>query len=702
MKGAILGANGDLGTAVRKHLNSIGVATFSLFRRGAYLQSLLRPELDSPISFRSQHDLGLLLNEILLDTDFVINCIGSARTKNTDRASLRRLFLANFLVPLNINSVFSNKKVRVIHVSTGGLDADNSRGIISNAAIDLVDFVNATKITSYDAPLSILESSHDSYLSTKLALEILCEKHNNITALRVSNFFGPGCKRLGLIPRMVMARLRGEIYTTPLESRNWSYIDTLACTICDAAINQGNISRPVSWAYGEFDISTKVIADCIKISLPTCYGDFELTEPFVDNTHIHVKYDANALLVAKSNLILQEAIDRTCYYLRSTCDYSESDITLNRKQLDSITQKEFIGGSVASKKTNINGDFVKSCQISGYEGAGRSKIASEINFYIMLGKSGNERLRTLYPKLLGYNILPNESIITLQSIEGISLADEISISELQSYSKVGNFTEALYQSSYLRDLTTVDAVTGMRSLKSLYINRPLARLKNFIYIINNYCTDARLLELVNKIQDGKNIVINNTEYENPISCLQRLLHSETFAQHCAVRSAGYCGHGDYTALNILVSSGHCDNSKMFLIDPRGHIGKWDPLYDLSKMKFSLSGFSSSLKNMLYFTNDGRSYNIHQHSDNIGFRDAHFWFCQWLKTCGVFDRIRTIEPDFLLRILLGEASHYLSDVTYRYAQGANATVAMSVLLLGIERLGYFVDAAEESGIIGVAK
>ncbi len=179
--------------------------------------------------------------------------------------------------------------------------------------------------------------------------------------------------------------------------------------------------------------------------------------------------------------------------------------------------------------------------------------------------------------------------------------------------------------------------------------------------------------------------IGGRNCQSPLVLLRGMASS-----HCEVlrpRSQGTCSHGDLTILNILYDQ-RCDDAR--LIDPRGTVGPWDPLYDIGKLLFSLNGFSHIVLGAYELDDDagGCGWTFRTLGEKGSFHRAQIesaFILERVRTHTLFERLRELEPYWHLRLRFAEACHFLADVPYRFAMNNDARAAAAVLALGTELL-----------------
>ncbi|KAF8859557.1 hypothetical protein BDZ45DRAFT_673299 [Acephala macrosclerotiorum] len=180
-------------------------------------------------------------------------------------------------------------------------------------------------------------------------------------------------------------------------------------------------------------------------------------------------------------------------------------------------------------------------------------------------------------------------------------------------------------------------------------------------------------------------------------------------------------HGDLNLHNILCQLKPDAERPVVLIDPRGvpllpqfaGLGTYEPgdySYDISKLKFSLSGFSEIRKGFYSLRDEGESFElrmkVHPGSHTLAVADRDL-FGTISGNEGLMKWIDAVEPSGLrsleLRVLLGEAAHFIADSACALGRGKGEEV-LPLFLLGIEKLNNLLERieSESESFIGKPK
>lgn len=200
--------------------------------------------------------------------------------------------------------------------------------------------------------------------------------------------------------------------------------------------------------------------------------------------------------------------------------------------------------------------------------------------------------------------------------------------------------------------------------------------------------------------------------------LEALTHHSTMLKEISPRTLGEI-HGDLNIHNILCQLRPDANRPVVLVDPRGVpllrnfagldiLEPGDYAYDLSKLKFSLSGFSEIRKGFYKVQGEGRSFEffIKDHPASDILRSADHGFIRMLSSNKrLIEWIETVEPSGFrsleLRVLLGEAAHFVADAAC--ALGRNKTEeVLPLFLIGLAKLNDFLERMQGEGDPSVSR
>jgi len=169
-------------------------------------------------------------------------------------------------------------------------------------------------------------------------------------------------------------------------------------------------------------------------------------------------------------------------------------------------------------------------------------------------------------------------------------------------------------------------------------------------------------------------------------------------------------HGDLNLHNVLCQLKSDADRPIVLIDPRGvpllhefagaaAFEPGDYSYDISKLKFSLSGFSEIRKGLYTLQAEGKSFELlikdHPGSDTMRGADRGL-FVTLSSNERLLKWIYAVEPSGLrsleLRVLLGEAAHFVADSACALGRGKGEEV-LPLFLIGLAKLNDVLEQIE---------
>jgi hypothetical protein len=528
-----------------------------------------------------------------------------------------------------------------------------------------------------------MSEGHPPYTTSKLMLEEMVADSCHSIAIRLSNVMGPQMQKPRLIPRLIAARLRGQTLTLSNEPRNYftekELVAFLFACVSEAEVLPGKIVPGL----GAVNTTVAELAETVRQSLPTCYGQFLIKGDCQAPTHrSSIQHIFPAMSIPTSDLrgIVREIVRGW----RRKLDLLDSNAI---GELAPRSAEERIrGGSIARKSLTTRSDgavlIEKHSDLPGFEGAAAPKLAAEARFYDWLINQAPPDLLALYAEPVPNPEDDAPTVRTMYGDDGLTIADAIAYFP-EPRAAVRTLVEKLYHASYLQHLAPLSTSERLFQLSTLYLDRPEDRLRCFAeFAKSNSETPKPVAELIKGILSLEDLEINGASIRNPLSLLSSLRHASTEVRLTyAPTHAGRCGHGDLTILNVLWKRG---NDEALLIDPRGLIGVIDPIYDLGKLLFSLSGFGLLMRGGVSW----QPISAHRHQLQyrrpqllVSSREEHAATFEWLGASNAFRSLRSDQNSFRQRLLLAEASHYLADVPYRYAQGRDWNRAIAVLLIG---------------------
>lgn len=157
-------------------------------------------------------------------------------------------------------------------------------------------------------------------------------------------------------------------------------------------------------------------------------------------------------------------------------------------------------------------------------------------------------------------------------------------------------------------------------------------------------------------------------------------------------------HGDLNLGNVLVrpddGAGDVSGHGFTVLDPRGILDHWDPVYDAAKSLFSLTLFDAAMSGGFQIGRSGsRSYELRLRRPIRAYLDAAVDFPAMLATVGFFRQLGRSDPQWPRRLwyshafhVLAEAACRLSDLTVRELPGVSGWAARRELALGLHLSG----------------
>jgi nucleoside-diphosphate-sugar epimerase len=522
---------------------------------------------------------------------------------------------------------------------------------------------------------------YDNYSLTKYLGEAIVKNISNVAILRVSNAYGPGYSNPRLMPRMIQGRLIGHDVTYPSEQRDFVFSEDISRLI-DEVIQQ-DLAGVIDCRSGE-KIRTNDLADMIVCATPTAYG--ELLEKPTQQKHKPQK----SILAANSTLA--SVIDPTSFAdgftatLRWHKEQTYHQMKDGRSLQDFLEPDEYVvkmlkGSSAAHLCVVAGSDKVykvrKIAIYDGVEGNGIAKVANEIKYYQYIAKH-KPKLAAMYPRLINAKTDETFSSETIEYLSGRNFYQAI---------KDGDLPTGIYRESLIRFIDNLSscALKDCRSagdsgnnLDAYYVERSLSRLNPISEVLT--------------IQDE--LKINGKRYTAPEIILSDLLRNEKLRELVKPRTEIFCSHGDLTFLNTVFVD---ETQEIRLIDPRGFIGNWDPLYDYAKLQFTLCGFGEFVvdkKPMVTKKGDG-DFTINFNQIPEVSRQLHDEFLDLLGVNPTFKKeIIKHEPRWRERIAFAKATHFLADIPFRLFTDSTTDTALASYVIGTYYLNEVYEALKK--------
>jgi hypothetical protein len=162
-------------------------------------------------------------------------------------------------------------------------------------------------------------------------------------------------------------------------------------------------------------------------------------------------------------------------------------------------------------------------------------------------------------------------------------------------------------------------------------------------------------------------------------------------------------HGDLNLGNLLLRQGFAE-PEFTVLDPRGVLTPWDPVYDFAKSLFSLTIFERAITGGLLISRLTRSgaYRVSFADDRHGYLAAAERFVPVLGNLPYFRHLDQVDPNWRIRLRFAHACHCLAESACRLSdrkqrvfgevRGWDACVLLStgLLLLGLRQLDELLD------------
>ncbi|HSW81548.1 MAG TPA: NAD-dependent epimerase/dehydratase family protein [Candidatus Saccharimonas sp.] len=673
MRLAITGITGNIG---RGYLNSLSNKdeVKALVRKGGYTTfKKIEPfSFDDDLKYATS-----FLNDFVKDS-VVVHC---AALLNSDLYNLEEVIAVNAMLTgaLAIATMHTGAP-KMIYISTEMIYELKNEHELNSLRSRFVEFCQEYLTHNgklYDlrmlAQAFIQQNSqfpfgeYNGYALSKYLGEAIINSMPNSATLRITNAYGPGYDNPRLIPRMIQGRLIGHNIIYPKEKRDFVYsndINTLINTIIEKDL------RETFDCKSDETIETQDLADMIIHATPTAYG--ELTAASISKRQ-RPEYPVLPAISALTDIIkptpFKDGFSATLRWHKEQTYHQMKD---GRSLQDFLKPGEQIiqtlkGSSTAHLCIVAGTDRVKKVRkvaiYDGVEGNGIAKVANEIKYYQYISKH-KPKLASMYPRLVDAKTDETFSSETIEYLDGKNFYQSIKDGDLpinEYRDSVVRFIGCL-SDSVLKNCKP--AINPYGNLDAYYVERSFSRL--------------RPIEEVLTVQDV--ITINDVQYTAPHLILSDLLKNERLRDLLKPRIEAFCFHGDLTFLNTVFER---KTQNIRLIDPRGHIGNWDPLYDYAKLAFTLGGFGEfviSKEPMVAMKSQG-NFVVHFEQIPQISRQLHSEFLNLLAHNQIFrTNVISREPYWQQRIAFAAATHFLADIPFRlYTDNTTATALASYII-----------------------
>lgn len=681
---AITGVTGDIGGG---YLHSIGHDNDIkvLVREG----SRVSHKKAQPFFFRDGLSYTSALLEKFVEADALVHC---AALLDSDRYDLAEVIAVNaMLTGALVTSAAHQDVTKIAYISTERVYTLENNTNLSQLCTRFLQFcqtyfsenqkdydLRELAQTFIDQNPDFPFEDYNNYGLAKYLGETIVGSIPSAVILRVSNAYGPGYNNPRLLPRMIQGRLTGHDVVYPDEERDFVYADDIN-TLISTAITQ-DVTGTIDCRSGEV-IKINNLAEMIIHATPTAYGELSaVPAPKKHQPQTPVPAASLRLNSIINPVSFGDGFTTTLRWHKEQTYHQMKD---GRSLQDFLKPDERVvkmlkGSSAAHLCLVVGSDKIhkvrKIAIYDGVEGNGIAKVANEIKYYQYISKH-EPKLAAMYPRLID------------------AATDETFSSETIEYLAGRNFYQAmkdgdLSTSTYRKSLVTfIDDLSKCvlgdckassdpdGNLDAYYVERSFARLRP----INDILT----------VRDE--LTINGKRYVAPHIILNDLLQNKQLRELIKPRTEAFCFHGDLTLLNTVFVEKTRDTK---LIDPRGYIGSWDPLYDYAKLQFTLGGFGEIVVSKEPIVTEDASGNFTIHFNQIPevSRCIHDEFLNLLANNPTFKKeIISREPHWRKRMAFAKATHFLADIPFRLFTDGTTDTAVASYVIGT----YYLNEACET-------
>jgi nucleoside-diphosphate-sugar epimerase len=560
----------------------------------------------------------------------------------------------------------SNKFIEFCQQRLEGADSYNLRALART-------FIKQNEVFPFE--------EYNGYALSKYLGEVIVQTLSNSAVLRISNAYGPAYTNPRLIPRMIQTRLMGHSMTYTDEMRDFVYSDDIHSLI--SKVIDHSVSGIIDCRSNEI-VNTKQVADMVIKATPTAYGELRAAIIPPQNPSLsHIPKGAMALAALVDDVTpFSQGFHTTMMWHKEQTYHQMIDGRSLKSFLkpDERIVKMLHGSSAAHLCVVADGNNVRKVRkiaiYDGVEGNGIAKVANEIKYYQHITEH-EPGLAKIYPKLIESQIEETFSSETIEYLDGKNFYESMKDRDYSSEVYQASFKDFIGRLSSKALQQCVFTEDSESDLNTYYLERSLSRLHPI----------KDILEIENTT------FINDKEYISPHIILSYLLSHRSFRQILSPKLQCSCFHGDLTLLNTVFLD---ESQEIRLIDPRGYIGQWDPLYDFGKIRFTLSGFGQMIldgKPMV----TSRKVNHYKINFNqipetaLQLRDGFFGLLE--EDATFRENIISREPHWQYRIALAEATHFLADIPFRLYTDGTTRTAIDSYVLGTYYLNQIYEALE---------
>ena len=681
---SITGVTGDIGGG---YLDSIGNENTvkTLVRKGSHVSR----KGVQPFFFTDGFNYKSALLEEFVEGDVLIHC---AALLNSDQYDLEEVLAVNaMLTGALATATVRMDTPKIVYISTEmvyGLEDSPGLNVLCTSFLQFCQEHFSGYQESYDLRVLAREfiaqnpdfpfEEYTNYSLAKYLGEAIVKNMPDAAILRVSNAYGPGYGNPRLIPRMIQGRLMGHDVTYSDEHRDFVFSEDINRLV--HTVIQQDLTGVIDCRSGE-KTRTSDLAEMIIHATPTAYGEL-LVKPTQSK-----QTSQKPILAASSTLA--EIITPTPFAdgftatLRWHKEQTYHQMKDGRSLQDFLEPDEHVvkmlrGSSAAHLCVVAGSDKVykvrKIAIYDGVEGNGIAKVANEIKYYQYI-TDHKPKLAAMYPRLINAKTDETFSSETIEYLSGRNFYQAI---------KDGDLPADAYRESLIRFLDNLSkcmledckpATDPEDNLDAYYVERSFSRLTPI----------SKVLTVRNKL------TINGKQYTAPHIILGDLLQNKRLRELVKPRTQAFCAHGDLTFLNTVFVD---ETQDIRLIDPRGYIGGWDPLYDYAKLQFTLCGFGEFIvgEKPLVTTEENGDLIVGFNRIPENSQKLHDELLDLLAENPAFkEKIISHEPHWRERIAFAKATHFLADIPFRLFTDGTTDTALASYVIGT----YYLNEAYEA-------
>jgi nucleoside-diphosphate-sugar epimerase len=716
----ITGVAGDIGSQIAKYLSIQKFDVHGLARNNIQsknkAQRIFKKEKLN-ISFVDFYEINKV-KKILNESNHLIHCAGLLKNK-AKKESKSKVFLVNSFYTGILASILDQNQEIIYFSSNSVYDIDAGKNIsvwIEKIHKYLYQLINQSNIYSSLNEIEIEEKidqwlkknkmpKMDLYSVSKYLGELLIQDFKcKFIICRLTNIFGPGYSLKRTIPKIIFNRLSGGIIHINNNLRNYIYeydINHIIKYLIDSETIKNLIFNFDTQKY----ITTFNLVKKINFYCPTFYGisSIKIKKNITKGPKLLNKdkfpYLNNFYKLKLSSF--EESLRNTIYHIENRIVRemeNNNDINFFVHKNERII-KSMLGSSAAqvllieNKKTGYK--FIRKVALrEGVEGNGYPKLRSEHDYLTKIRKE-YPKLYDLYPKILGSRNYGNSFSLDYEYIEGginsyRSLLTELTTPET-FINLFGQIFEKAIKDGYLNRTIMLKKTDSIREEDNYYLHRANYRINGVIKnkLAINFRTKDKFsfYEIVKK----KEIIINNKIYINAPKLIKIINENHKLKSILRVKKNNFCVHGDLTFLNILHDH---KNNQFKLIDPRGHYGLWDYIYDIGKLLFTLQGFGNIIEST-YTISQKNKGNFEIKLDDIddegsNINKAKNKLIEYFESNKYVKMLTEGDDNWLIKTYFAAATHFLADIPYRLYIDKSIKNAFACYLLGTKYLNEAYD------------